>query len=670
VVAALVGNVEAALRLDTRPYDVAVPISAWPVRRDLGGGISISGAETVTSAATPETEHQPPNRAVKRWASSDWVDPLRLKVISVVLPVGFFVTMELVRFTIERHSGLNIGLLDGFRPAFVAVTVVAIAAFGFVMFQFIDLTQRQVVRQNRELAATNAVSRAVQGESGVDRIIDVALESVMTTSGAAEVSVTIFSPEDRSPDADGVTRRRLAVSGSGQPTPDQMGDAASHVIDFPLSTGTVTVGRMRLELPVGADADDTLASGTLQNIGHQLASAIQLAQLVADLQRRKYEGHAFYDVLLQISNQKSPPDILAAVVLHARDLMGSDEAVLSLDEDASRSVQFAGTLEDGSSFADGTACMTSAGGSRHDDHGHGVACPVRSSSDWNADMVVPIRGPIGLLGELWIGRRADVLFTERDRAFLVTLSGLAAIAITSAQMRENGRQRAVLAERERIAREMHDSLAQVLGVTHLRLRALDTREEVSDNPVVAVELAELADICEDAYQDVRESILGLRDSSKTERGLEDNLRAYLTKYSQQCKIEASLSSDLDHELALSPRCEVQVIRVIQEALTNVRKHSGAKSAIVRINESDSSTTFVVEDDGHGFDQGGSPFDRDGFGLFTMRERMALLNGSLTIDSAPGRGTRVTASVPERSHPRRAPVEVMNAGARTDPHPAR
>jgi signal transduction histidine kinase len=97
-----------------------------------------------------------------------------------------------------------------------------------------------------------------------------------------------------------------------------------------------------------------------------------------------------------------------------------------------------------------------------------------------------------------------------------------------------------------------------------------------------------------------------------------------------------------------------VIRVIQEALTNVRKHSGATSAVVRVTESDSGTTFVVEDDGHGFDQDGSPADRDGFGLYTMHERMALLNGSLTIDSAPGRGTRVIALVPERSLPRKAP----------------
>ena len=573
--------------------------------------------------------------------------------MSVLLPIVFIVALELVRYTVDGRGGRLLDGHDEHRFIFVAVTAVSIAAFGLVMFRFIDRAQRQVVRQNRELAATNAVSSAVQGEVGVERIIDVALESLLTTSRAAEASVTIFSSEDRSPDGPGVTRRRLAAPGSTPLVPDDPGGGDAPIIDFPLSTGAVAVGRMQLRLPVGAGAEDRLASGTLQNIGHQLASAIQLAQLVADLHRRKYEGHAFYDVLLQISNQNAPPDILSAVVRHARDLMGSDEAVLGLSDDASRSVQFAGTLDGADSFADGTACITSGAGPLHKAHGHELACPVRSSPEWTATMVVPIRGPIGMLGELWIGRRSEDLFTERDRTFLVTLSGLAAIAITSAQMRESGRQRAVLAERERIAREMHDSLAQVLGVTHLRLRALVSREEVSDSSVTAVELADIADICHDAYQDVREAILGLRDSSRTERGLLDSLRAYLAKYSQQCEIETSLESDLDHELALSPRCEVQVIRVIQEALTNVRKHSGAKSAVVRISESDSTTTFVVEDDGHGFDHGGSTLDRDGFGLFTMRERMGLLNGSLTIDTAPGRGTRVIAGVPERSHRRPA-----------------
>ncbi len=625
------------------------------------GSLLATGSEAVHAASVHAAESASLNSAPpdtrERWAYQ-WVDS-RLKALSIFLPVAFIVILELIRS--------RIGGTDDYRDRliFVLVSVVAILAFGLVMFRFIDRAQRQVVRQNRELAATNSVSSAVQGEVSVDQIIDVVLESVLSTSGAEEASVTVFDTEDRSPDGAGVTRRR--VMGPGPAAAASRGPCGSApVIDFPLSTGTLTVGRMRLRLPVGAGVDDCLASGTLQNIGHQLASAIQRAQLVADLQRRKHEGHAFYDVLLQISNQNAPPDILTAVVQHARDMMGSDEAVISLDEDASRSVQFALTLE-GAVVAEGTSCITSEIGLRHSAHGHETACPVRSSPEWRASMKVPIRGPIGTLGELWIGRRSNTLFTERDRAFLVTLSGLAAIAITSAQMRENGRQRAVLAERGRIAREMHDSLAQVLGVTHLRLRALDAREDVRDNPEVAVELAELADITQEAYRDVRESILGLRGSNRTERGLLDNLRAYLVKYSQQCQIATSLDGDLD-EVCLSPRCEVQVIRVIQEALTNVRKHSGARSAIVHVTESETGTTFVVEDDGQGFDAV-SQFDRDGFGLYTMRERMALLNGSLTVESQPGRGTRVIAEVPERSRPRSVHNEVKHAAARTDPHPA-
>lgn len=632
-------------------------------RARLGPAPAIAAALT----ATPTSAQAPSTRAAERWAYK-WVDR-RLKVMSVLLPVCFILGLEFIHYAIEARDRRLDSFWDGYRPLFLAVTIVSIIAFGLVMFRFIDRAQRQVVRQNRELAATNALSSAVQGEVGVDRIIDVALASVLTTSGATRASVTIFSTEDRSPDGEGVTRHLLALPGSAQLIPDDPCGSEAPIIDLPLSTGSVTVGRMRLWLPVGAGADDRLASGTLQSIGHQLASAIQLAQLVADLNRRKHEGHAFYDVLLQISNQNAPASILSAVVLHARDMMGSDEAVLSLGEGASRSVQFAGSAEGTAAFTDGTDCITSEAGPRHRPHGHNVPCPVRASAEWTATVTVPVRGPIGSLGELWIGRRSGVRFTERDRAFLVTLSGLAAIAITAAQMRESGRQRAVLAERGRIAREMHDSLAQVLGVTHLRLRALDAREEVRESREIAAELAALADICQEAYRDVRESILGLRGSNRAERGLLDNLSAYLAKYSQQCEIATSLDSNIDHDLTLSPRCEVQVIRVIQEALTNVRKHSGAKSAVVRVTETDSATTFVVEDDGHGFDPGHDHHDRDGFGLYTMRERMALLNGSLRIDSAPGRGTRVIADIPERSHPKPVPDEVNIAAARDDTHPA-
>jgi len=584
--------------------------------------------------------------------------------MGLLLPVIFILTLEIIHYSIEARDHHLERYWDGYRGAFLAVTIGSIVAFGLVMFRLIDKAQQQVVRQNHELAATNALSKAVQGEVGVDRIVEVALDRLLATSGAVRASVTVFS-KDRSSGETDMTRDLLATPGSAVFVSDDPGSDRP-AIDFPLSTGAVTVGRVRLWLPVGVGANDSLASGTLENIGHQLASAIRLAQLFAGLERRNLEGHAFHDILLLISNQAAPADILGSVVRQARALPGSEGAVLCLNEDASRSVQFAGTIGGPATFGDGPVCIGSETGLHNSVHRQG-ACPLRSGPEWRTSLAVPIPGPVGTLGELWIGRRSEVPFTELDRAFLVALTGLTSIAIANVRMRESGRYRAVLAERERIAREMHDSLAQVLGVTHLRLRALDSRVEVSDNPVIAVELADLADICEEAYRDVREAILGLSESTRTTWGLLDSLGTYLAKYSKQCGIKTSLESDLDHELALSPRSEVQVIRVIQEALTNVRKHSGAASAIVRITESASTTTFVVEDDGNGFDPGGSLTDRDGFGMFTMRERMVLLNGSLTIDSAPGRGTRVIAGVPERSHPRPTPVEVTSAGARTDPH---
>ncbi len=179
------------------------------------------------------------------------------------------------------------------------------------------------------------------------------------------------------------------------------------------------------------------------------------------------------------------------------------------------------------------------------------------------------------------------------------------------------------------------------------------RPEVGGSPRVAKELEDLAELTEEAYRDVREAILGLRESSRVDRGLVESLRAYLEKYSHQSGVKATLESTLGGEPALQPRTEVQVIRVIQEALTNVRKHSGAGSAVVRLSERDDAVRIVVEDDGRGFDLTGTLFGRDGYGLHTMRERMELIGGTLTIDSTPGSGTRVIATIPGVLHPQAA-----------------
>ena len=159
-------------------------------------------------------------------------------------------------------------------------------------------------------------------------------------------------------------------------------------------------------------------------------------------------------------------------------------------------------------------------------------------------------------------------------------------------------------------------------------------------------LDELTSVALDAYRDVREAILGLRELSRAGRSLFENLRAYVERYQHQAGVETVFTTDFDEPPQLSPQAEIHVIRVIQESLTNVRKHAGAKRALVHASIDDGMAVFCVDDDGRGFDVGHTVFNRDGgFGLEAMRERMELIGGTLSIDSAPGRGTRIVARVP-------------------------
>ena len=210
---------------------------------------------------------------------------------------------------------------------------------------------------------------------------------------------------------------------------------------------------------------------------------------------------------------------------------------------------------------------------------------------------------------------------EAERTLLGALADMAAIAVRTARLHETEEQMTILSERDRIARELHDSLAQVLGQIHLVLRGLEAR---TDGAAISGDLAELADVADEAYRDVRETILGLRESIPSDGGLEAALRAYLAKYSRQTGIAAHLDCDGMAGRSLSPKAEVQLLRVVQEALTNVRKHAGATEVRVELAERDGMPVLSVTDDGSGFDPTSvGPSLTGGFGLRSMRERVEL-----------------------------------------------
>ena len=145
---------------------------------------------------------------------------------------------------------------------------------------------------------------------------------------------------------------------------------------------------------------------------------------------------------------------------------------------------------------------------------------------------------------------------------------------------------------------------------------------------------------------MRESILGLRTTVTPGVGLIPALTEYLHRFSQQSGIRARLVMGDDAIVKFAPGAEIQLLRIIQEALTNVRKHSQASRAWVRFEADEAGTVITVEDDGRGFDP--SLIGQDGrehFGLQTMRERAESVGGVLQISTQPGQGTRLTVQLP-------------------------
>lgn len=567
-----------------------------------------------------------------RAASSHRSALVRLRWIGVALPLLALLLAETLRYLIPGDGNdVAAHLLWG------AGAGAAIVVFAVAMFWSIGRAESSIVRQNLELAAVNAVARAVQDQESSNGAIEAALESLVGATGASRATVRLFTP-------DGERGGGPAVFTSSGPSAGPTGQ----LMELPLATGSTVVGLLQIWLPE-EPRGEAFSGPVLQNISHQLGCAIQIRQLVDDLRRRQEEAAALYAVAILISDQHALPDTLATILRRVHELVSVDVVAMCLSTEASDAVApvLSAALDEPLGRAlDGGMCVTVGDDGLAPAHGAGGVCDLRSSPAFRHVHEVPIRSAEASLGAIWAGRHEDRAFDVADRTLMAGLADLASIAITSSRLRDRDRLNATVAERERIARELHDSLAQVLGVTHLRLRAMGGNPAVLAAPDVAREVEDLADLAQDAYHDVREAILGLRSSSSLDRGLVPGLAAYVEKFSRQSGVEVRLESRVSRDPELPPESEIQVIRVIQEALANVRKHAGAARAVVRLTDDAEATVIEVEDNGRGFDVGAILTAHDGgFGLQTMRERIELVAGTLAVSSVVGRGTRVTVRIP-------------------------
>jgi signal transduction histidine kinase len=236
----------------------------------------------------------------------------------------------------------------------------------------------------------------------------------------------------------------------------------------------------------------------------------------------------------------------------------------------------------------------------------------------------------------------DTRFSDADQRLSETFADRAAVAVDLSQRVARDTLRRIVAgqevERSRMARELHDQTGQALTSILLGLRAIEDAkpDQIRDR------VAGLRGLVTEALQDVRRLAVDLRPSTLDDFGVVTAIQRLCSDVAAKSGI--SIDFHATREGDRMPReVESCLYRVVQEALTNVIKHAGAGNVSVLLAPGERDLTLIVEDDGAGFDP--ATVDTARLGLVGMRERVALVDGSLTVESAPGAGTTLRVTVP-------------------------
>ncbi len=233
--------------------------------------------------------------------------------------------------------------------------------------------------------------------------------------------------------------------------------------------------------------------------------------------------------------------------------------------------------------------------------------------------------------------------SHEELQLLYTIGDLLSIAVERARLFARSSQLGAAEERNRLAREIHDTLAQGLTATALQLESADALLDAgSDAQKARGPLRRALSLTQSNLEEARRSVLDLRAAPLEGRPLSEALKALVERWEAETGIAARYAA-VNGSRPLPPRVEAALYRICQEALTNVARHAEAGRVRVRLVATPREVRLSVEDDGRGFDASRVRGDRHG--LVGMRERAQMLGGALEVLSGPGEGTRVEASVP-------------------------
>ncbi len=604
----------------------------------------------------------------------------QLRWLAIAAPIIVVALLELARVTTIGVTSVGSRiLLDGL----VAAALVIVSSY---MVRAVGRMQHRLERHNEELLALHGAGLDVAAELSLDVVLNKVVERARTLVGARYGALSVVNADGsiRTFITAGVTQderarigpppvghgllgvvlnegERLRLPDIGQ-DPRSYGFPPNHpmmhsLLAVPITCKGPFVGNLYLSEKEGGGEFTPGDEETLERFAVQAAISIDNAHLHRQVERHNEELLALHGAGLDVTAELSLDVVLNKVVERARTLVGSRYGALSV-VNADGSIQTfitAGVTVDerarigpppvghgllGVVLNEGERLRLPDIGKDSRSYGFPPNHPMMHSL-----LAVPItcKGPF--VGNLYLSEKeGGGEFTPGDEETLERFAVQAAIAIDNAHLHRQVADLAVAQERLHIAHEMHDGIAQVLGYVNTKVQAAIEylRREKTEEGLV--QLRELAAAAREAYGDVREAIVDLRTLPGPERAFDDVLREYIDRWKEQTGVDARLV--IDGDVGLPNGIELQLVRIIQESLTNVRKHAKATTATIDVRRGNGRLHITVSDNGAGFAQAGlsrSVFPR--FGLSTMRERAESIGGTFSIESTPGGGTVVNVEVP-------------------------
>jgi signal transduction histidine kinase len=546
-------------------------------------------------------------------------------------------------------------------PGFVAVYTILILGLPILLVA-LHRAQTLAAGSSRQLEAIQRLTVALSGSRDPEESLVCALDTVLELTHTAAIRLWLANPETRT------LKFRLhrglfpeifsqAPQVGFDDLPSGRAAAAKQSV---LLTGLLELPALRakgfvefLSVPLCAHAGvvgvldvaarhrgelDAAALQLLSSSSHSIALAVLNAERVSDAERRATEFRRLWQAGMEVSAAPDYMQTLRAVVDRARELIQGEASALCIWDEQKQwwTVQGASGASDAFDLSVKRVVTPT----------RTLECPIIRFKYHQSHLDVPVLHGDRVVGCLCIATQTGREFSAREHDLLVDMANQAGIAIDRARREERVGERAVVTERERLAREMHDTLAQLLGFVSFKTQA--AREFLAQGRTdhAIGQLDQLMTISQELYADTRELILGLNSKSGPDRELVPALDDYIRRFSQLSGITTTFEPDGIEGARLAPLTEVQLIRVVQEALSNVRKHAQAGHAQVRFERADEFARVTVEDDGQGFDlaqvaRGQWPR----FGMQSMRERVESVGGTMSVRSVQGQGTKVTVQIP-------------------------